>query len=63
MVDRIDLQNAEFAAVSRLVSHYRKVTLTPPVDDNYPQVRRDYDRALADLIKKVRKNRGESWPT
>jgi hypothetical protein len=31
---RMDLQNAEFDAVQRLAEQYRRITLTPIVDDD-----------------------------
>jgi hypothetical protein len=36
---KIDLQNAEFDALDRLIEKY-KVMLTLVVDDDYPEVRR-----------------------
>lgn len=42
----IDTQNAEFNAGNRLADQLRRLSLTPPVDDDYLEVRSDYERAL-----------------
>ena len=44
-------QNAEFDAVERLTEQYRRLTLTPVVDDDYPAVRQDYENALKALLQ------------
>lgn len=48
---RIVYQNAEFDAVERLTEQYRRLTLTPVVDDDYPAVRHDYENALKALLQ------------
>jgi len=47
MTDRIQTQHAEFDAVARLAEQYRRITMTPVVDDDYPEVRHTYEGALA----------------
>lgn len=48
---RIVYQNAEFDAVERLAEQYRRISLTPVVDDDYPAVRRDYESAMKVLLE------------
>lgn len=43
---RIAYQNGEFDAVEKLAEQYRRLSLTPVVDDYYPSVRQDYENAL-----------------
>jgi hypothetical protein len=54
--DRIALQNAEFDAVRELAEQYRRVTMTAVVDDDYPSVRADYERAVRMVIDTFREN-------
>ena len=46
----MQLQTAEFDAVARLAEQYRRLTLTPVVDDDYPSVRHDYEGAVRAVI-------------
>lgn len=48
---RIVYQNTEFNAVERLAEQYRRLALTPVVDDDYPAVRHDYENALKALLE------------
>jgi hypothetical protein len=43
--DRIELQNKEFAAMNELAKQWRRLQMTPPVDDDYERVRFEYDQA------------------
>lgn len=52
----IDLQNEEFDAVAELSKEYRRIRLTPIVDDDYPEVRYAYERAIRSLIYALREN-------
>jgi hypothetical protein len=54
--DRIKLQTAEFDAVAELAEQYRRITLTPIVDDDYPEVRYDYERAVRSAIAAFKAN-------
>lgn len=45
MKDRIALQNKEFEAMEELAKQWRRLQMTPPVDDDYEQVRFEYDQA------------------
>lgn len=53
---RIARQNTEFDAVRDLSEQYRRITLTPVVDDDYPSVRHDYERAVAVTLDAFRQN-------
>jgi hypothetical protein len=54
--DRMAMQLNEFIAVSELGRQSRRLDLTPIVDDDYPQVRHEYESALLDLIAALRLN-------
>lgn len=53
---RIAAQNVEFEAVQRLSKQYRRITLTAPVDNDYPEVRHGYESAIQQLIAALRLN-------
>lgn len=55
-MDKIELQNKEFDAVAELSEQYRRITLTPVVDDDYPAVRYDYERAVKAAIEAFKAN-------
>lgn len=57
MSKRIDNQNKEFDAVAELAKQYRRITLTPPVDDDYPEVRHAYESAVRQFIEAYNNNR------
>ena len=50
-VDRFKLQNDEFDACAELAKEYKRVTWTAVVDDDYPEVRHDYERAVYRFLK------------
>lgn len=54
--DRLKIQNEEFEAVRRLASYYRDITLTPIVDDDYPEVRHRYESAVRAVIEAFKAN-------
>jgi hypothetical protein len=54
--ERMKIQRAEFDACAELAKHYRCITQTPPVDDDYPSVRYEYDRAVGDFLKACKDN-------
>lgn len=56
MSDDIKTQNAEFDAVGRLGNAYRNLTMTPIVDDDYPEVRHRYESALRGLTDAMKAN-------
>lgn len=56
MQTKLETQSKEFDAVAELAKQYRRITMTPIVDDDYPEVRRDYERALSGLIAALRAN-------
>lgn len=49
--DGIALQNAEFDAAVELAKQYRRITMTPVVDDDFPEVKFDYDRAADAFLR------------
>jgi hypothetical protein len=49
-------QREEFEAAGKLSEQLRRVSQTPIVDDDYPEVRQDYESALASLIDKMKAN-------
>lgn len=51
MQDKMKLQSNEFDAVLRLRDQYRRIELTPVVDDDYPEVRYGYESAIKELIE------------
>jgi hypothetical protein len=55
--DAIDRQNREFDAVNGLAHQWRRLTLTPVVDDDYPEVRFCYEQAMRSLLDALRINR------
>lgn len=54
--DAIDRQNAEFEAVDELAKQWRRLQMTPVVDDDYPEIRFEYEQAMRSLIKTIRVN-------
>jgi len=53
---RMALQNAEFDTLRELIKQWRRVELTPVVDDDYPEVRHGYESALSTFIDALRAN-------
>jgi len=54
---RIDRQNKEFDAVNGLAHQWRRLSMTPVVDDDYPEVRFGYEQAMRTLIDALKANR------
>lgn len=48
--NRMELQRAEFDAADALCKAVRAHSLTPVVDDDYPEVRHRYESALRDFL-------------
>jgi len=46
----LETQNDEFDAVRELAKQMRRIEQTPPVDDDYPEVRHDYESAVGAVI-------------
>jgi NTP pyrophosphatase (non-canonical NTP hydrolase) len=60
---RIELQNAEFDACNELAKQWRRIQMTPAVDDDYGMVRGDYEAALLKFLKATHANRdGQKIP-
>lgn len=49
-------QREEFDAATRFARELRRIQLTPVVSDGYPEVRHDYESALAGLLDAMKKN-------
>jgi hypothetical protein len=49
-------QTDEFDAVAELAKQYRRIEMTPVVDDDYPEVRHGYEGAIQRLITALRNN-------
>lgn len=58
MIDmtRIDLQNAEFDALEKLIEKYKTLCTVAVVDDDYPEYRHYYESALKTFIDALRAN-------
>lgn len=54
---RMDLQNKEFETVDELAKQWKRLQLTPIVDDDYPEVRSGYEGALQRFLRAVNDNR------
>ena len=61
-MDKFKLQTAEFDAAAHLAEQYRRLTCTPIVDDDYPQVRFEYDQAVRSFLDACAAN-GHKMPT
>jgi len=57
MMAKFDRQNAEFDTLTKLAEQWRRLQMTPIVDDDYPEVRTDYEGALADFLVALGANR------
>lgn len=49
-MDRIDLQNAEFSALTALAEEWAKLRSVAVVDDDYPRARHHYEGAMRTFI-------------
>lgn len=54
--ERMKTQSDEFDAVDELAKQWRRIQMTPIVDDDYPEVRHDYESATRTLIEAYRNN-------
>lgn len=55
--DEIRLQNQEFEALTALARQWERLRLTPVVDDDYPQIRHEYESALRVFVGAYNTNR------
>ena len=53
---RMGLQQKEFDAVKQLAKDWDRLSMTPPVDDDYSEVRHAYESGLSALIDALRAN-------
>lgn len=56
MEDRMSLVRAELDAASDLAKEYRRLSMTAPVDDDFPEVKFDYDRAARKFVEAYNKS-------
>jgi hypothetical protein len=54
--DRIGLQNAEFDALEVLIKSYQRLREVAVVEDDYPEYRHYYERAIRMFIHALREN-------
>ena len=54
MRGRLGLQQREFEVANELANAVLDHNLTPVVDDDYPEVRRRYENALAGLLEAMK---------
>ena len=54
--DKMTTQGDEFEAVDRLAQQWKRIQLTPVVDNDYPAVRHDYDSAVQAAIRAFKAN-------
>lgn len=52
----LETQGKEFEVAADYVRQFHRLTATPIVDDDYPEVRHDYESALAALIDAMKMN-------
>lgn len=52
----IETQKKEFDSLAELAEQYRRITLTPVVDDDYPEVRFYYENAMRAFIEALKEN-------
>ena len=58
---KILTQRAEFEAADKFAVQTRRVLMTAVVDDDYPEVRWEYEQALFALLEACKLN-GREWP-
>lgn len=56
MKNTVTTQNVEFDALDKLVKQRDRLYATAVVDDDYPEVRYDYENALWDFIQAMEHN-------
>lgn len=53
---RMKLFRAEIEAAENLAIQVRRIRMTPPVDDDFPEVLHDYEGAIQTLLKACKDN-------
>lgn len=53
---RMVLVDAELAAIEEANKQVRRLRMTPPVDDDFPQVKFEYDWSIRSLVDALRAN-------
>ena len=62
MPDKMETQRLEFEAMAELAKQWRRIQMTPIVDDDYPEVRHGYESALNEFLRKCFEN-GRQMPS
>ena len=57
MANEMELMRKEFDAADKFAKKLARHNMTPIVDDDYPQVRHEYEGALASLLEAMKKNK------
>lgn len=60
-MERMKLQRAEFDALNKLIEQQRRHSMTAVVDDDYPEIRHDFEGAMADYMRAIFANRGPDY--
>lgn len=53
---RMKRLDAELAAIEAAAEQVRRLRLTPPVDDDFPEVKHAYDSSVRTLVEALRDN-------
>lgn len=56
MLDSMESQRKEFDAAESFAQQLSRLQMTPVIDDDYPQVRHEYEGALAAFIESMKEN-------
>ncbi len=55
-MDALDRQNKEFDTLTELAKQWDRLSRIAVVDDDYPEYRRYYEKAMKDFIKAIQEN-------
>jgi hypothetical protein len=59
--DDFEKQSQEFESMEELAEQWRKLQMTAIVDDDYPEIRDQWELALAHFLRAVFENRGREF--
>jgi hypothetical protein len=54
--ERMRRVDVELAAIENAAMHVNRIRMTPPVDDDFPQVKYEYDQSVRTLVDALRVN-------
>lgn len=52
----IESYNAEFKALDEVIKQYKRIQMTPCIDDDFPQVLFEYDQSVRTFLDKCKDN-------